>query len=258
MGIGTTTPQYKLDVNGDINIANNNVLRFGGNQYLYASSTPDGSVILGINAGQNLIDAYDYGWGNTFIGNEAGKNMITGSGNIFLGKNSGYSGINANGNIFIGNSSGYYTEGGSNIFIGPYAGVNNINGTYNTFIGYTAGQNNTGSSNIFIGPWAGMNETGSNKLIITNNIIPSTSSLIYGEFDNNILSFNAKVGIGTSTPATELEVHGAATSTVSVISEGGSNKGGRIILEDSDGAGCSEIYILDGVISSASVACPTN
>ncbi|OIO06983.1 hypothetical protein COX67_05355 [Candidatus Falkowbacteria bacterium CG_4_10_14_0_2_um_filter_36_22] len=72
------------------------------------------------------------------------------------------------------------------------------------------------------------------------------------------INSSGNVGIGTSTPATELEVHGAATSTVSVMSEGGALKGGRIILEDSDGAGCTEIYTLDGVITSAIVACPAN
>ena len=35
-----------------------------------------------------------------------------------------------------------------------------------------------------------------------------------------------------------------------------SGKGGRLILEDSDGAGCSELYALNGTLTTATVTCP--
>ena len=47
MGVGTPTPGYKLDVNGDINIAAANAIRFGGTQVCTSSgctSTSDGRL----------------------------------------------------------------------------------------------------------------------------------------------------------------------------------------------------------------------
>ena len=42
---------------------------------------------------------------------------------------------------------------------------------------------------------AGQNETGSNKLYISNS---ATDTLIYGEFDNDFVTINGKLGIGTT------------------------------------------------------------
>ena len=84
-----------------------------------------------------------------------------------------------------------------------------------------------------------------------SSLIVDTDTLYVDAGANN-------VGVGTSTPANQLEIHAATgTTTVSVIAEAAST-GGRIILEDSDGAGCSEIYVLDGVITSAIITCPAN
>jgi len=48
----------------------------------------------------------------------------------------------------------------------------------------------------------------------------------------------------------------AASSTIYLYSKA-AGKGGSIILEDIDGAGCTEIYTLNGAISGANVTCPT-
>jgi hypothetical protein len=85
---------------------------------------------------------------------------------------------------------------------------------FNTAIGYGAGYNNTtGIGNVFLGYYTGYNETGSNKLYIDNSA--TSSPLIYGEFDNDILAVNSTVGIGTVNPGALLDVtstsRGAAT-----------------------------------------------
>lgn len=73
---------------------------------------------------------------------------------------------------------------------------------------------------------------------------------------STVFILNEKVGIGTSTPAALLQVHNnTATSTVYVTS-GGATLGGRIIIEDTDGAGCTELSTLNGVGTFAIVACP--
>jgi hypothetical protein len=45
------------------------------------------------------------------------------------------------------------------------------------------------------------------------------------------------------------------TSTI-YVSSGAANKGGRIVLEDSDGSGCSVISMANGVLTEATVDCP--
>lgn len=80
-------------------------------------------------------------------------------------------------------------------------------------------------------------------------------------FDSTTLfvdSTNNRVGIGTTTPLTDLQVEAAnATSTLYVLnSSTTAATGGRIILEDTDGAGCSQITILNGTVISATVTCP--
>lgn len=65
-----------------------------------------------------------------------------------------------------------------------------------------------------------------------------------------------KIGVSTTTPRDLLHVEGTTASSTALITSGGAG-GGRLILEDSDGAGCSEIYILNGTIISATVTCPT-
>ena len=84
--------------------------------------------------------------------------------------------------------------GASNTFIGENALKNNRDGDNNTAIGYQAGAITSGTGNIFLGANAGNMvdfENASNKLIIANS--NTTTPLIYGELDNNILKINGKL-----------------------------------------------------------------
>lgn len=64
------------------------------------------------------------------------------------------------------------------------------------------------------------------------------------------------VGVGTTSPATLLDVYNATATSSTYIYSGGAGLGGRLILEDTDGAGCTEVTALNGVLSAAIVACP--
>jgi hypothetical protein len=64
--------------------------------------------------------------------------------------------------------------------IGEGAGYSNVDGTGNVFLGYRAGYS----------------ESGSDKLYIENTTANSTEALIYGDFSNDQLRFNANVGVG--------------------------------------------------------------
>ena len=120
---------------------------------------------------------------------------------------------NNNSNLILGESSGAAITGGSrNVLLGNYAGLGLVNGTDNTLVGvgagnitsgsgnvalgYNAGQSSTGDNNVLLGKEAGFNAgTKSHTLWIENAVGDSTQALIYGEFDNDKLIFNAHTDI---------------------------------------------------------------
>jgi hypothetical protein len=177
------------------------------------------SVIIGEYAGEN--DDYTNNK-NVFVGYDAGNANTTGRNNVFNGYEAGEKNIDGFENIAIGyislqnntsgdqntavgaatltNNTGNYntalghaalflnTSGNNNTTIGRYSMFNNLIGSNNTSLGYGAGESATGSGNIFLGYQSGQNETGNNKLYIDNS--NSNMPLIYGEFDNNIVTIN--------------------------------------------------------------------
>jgi hypothetical protein len=225
------------------NLGNYNVLI--GNNAGQATTTGEKNVILGSDAGyDNTTGTY-----NTFIGNLTGSSNVTGGYNLYAGSEAGYAStagehnvylgniagttatgsyntivgnaagkvITANFNTMVGHMAGYATASGKgNAFFGHESGHDNISGEYNTIIGPAAGYTNTtGSNNVFIGHWAGYNETGSDKLYIDNFGSNSTGALIYGDFYNDYLRFNAYVGINSApTTSYRLYVTGSAYATI--------------------------------------------
>ncbi|MCB9317023.1 MAG: tail fiber domain-containing protein [Lewinellaceae bacterium] len=183
------------------------------------------SVFMGEGAGANddLTDNK-----NVFIGFNAGASNTTGVQNNAVGygalsaQTSGASANNAIGyqamfrhatgnfNCAFGNQSMYFnTTGTKNTAIGAGSLYQNQSGSNNVAVGLNAGFTSLGSGNVFLGYTAGYFEKGSNKLYIDNS--DSTSPLIYGEFDNGILSFNANIGIGTNSPDRPLTIKGTGT-----------------------------------------------
>ncbi|MCH7658195.1 MAG: tail fiber domain-containing protein [Bacteroidetes bacterium] len=112
--------------------------------------------------------------------------------------------------IFLGAEAGYSnTSGDNNSFLGNLSGYSNTTGGYNSYVGRLAGfTNSIGDSCVFIGNAAGYWETGSDKLYIENSDAGSASALIYGDFNANILQFNANIGInGTPNAFYSLQVN---------------------------------------------------
>jgi hypothetical protein len=157
-------------------------------------------------AGRYSGNSNTTGYSNTFLGQGSGNHNTTGNYNTFIGASSGNTNTTGNDNTFLGYQAGVSTTiGNYNILLGYRAGYSNTSGSNNTFIGNNAGYSNTtGQGNLFLGYNAGYNETGSNKLYIDNS--NTSSPLIYGEFDNNIVTINGKLGIGTKTPAYSMEL----------------------------------------------------
>lgn len=165
------------------------------------------NVVIGYtakSAGSNSIEgltAVGSGAGNsgntqsTHIGYQAGVNN-SGTHTTNLGAYAGGYGTK-NSSVAIGRGANSNAGGSQSVAIGRDA----IAGTDTVTVGYDAGSNSTDS--VFIGYQAGNQETNNNRLYIENS--NSTTPLIYGEFDNDILKVN-----GTLEP------------TKGVVNEGGS------------------------------------
>jgi hypothetical protein len=148
------------------------------------NTSGDHNTFMGNQAGYNTTTSH-----NTFIGSKSGYTNTTGYFNTLLGFQSGYKNTSGYQNVFIGKDTGYEnTTGNYNTFIGIGAGGYNTTGNHNSYLGSYSGENATGSYNVFLGSLAGIDEGGSNKLYIENS--SSSSPLIYGEFDNDLIKIN--------------------------------------------------------------------
>ncbi|MCB0837986.1 MAG: hypothetical protein KDD99_15040, partial [Bacteroidetes bacterium] len=145
-------------------------------------------------AGSEALRYNTTGTGNTAFGYKALFNNTGGVFNIAVGATSLYQLTNGGANIALGSNAGYNTSSGnSNIFIGDYSGRGDSLQTRhnNIMLGYQSGYHNSGSNNVFVGSYSGYNESGNQRLYIENSNADSANALIYGQFDNDFLRFNA-------------------------------------------------------------------
>ena len=199
----------------------------------------DGTENKNVALGISTLVSNTSGGGNHAIGYHSLNSNTTGSGNFAVGIGALQTNTDGNNNIALGNEAMETLEDGSNnIALGVAAMFNNYSGNGNVMLGYQTGyQNSSGSNNIFLGYQAGYNETGNNKLYIDNS--NTTSPLVYGDFDTNILGLMGNVGIGTQNPAAALHIEGDNNDSTSVLispqetSSGGISK--IILSEDHDG-----------------------
>jgi hypothetical protein len=131
VGIGTSTPAYKLDINGDLNLSTGSKFRVGGTQ-----------VLVNDEAGLNV-----------FVGSNAGSHNSTGVENTAVGSGALFANTSGQGNTVSGfNALTFNTTGDYNTAFGSSALQENISGTSNTAIGLEAlASNTTGNYNTAIG-----------------------------------------------------------------------------------------------------------
>ena len=235
-GEDITSGRYNLFL-GYYSGANNKVgLRntFIGHHSGYRNTDGDDNIFIGDSAGFTNVNSSDnifignlagfnteaddpvFGSENVFIGSRAGFKNLEGYDNVFIGNKSGEDNLNGRGNVFIGGFSGNSNKGRDNAIIGGAALWKNETGNRNTALGaYSGNSNISGTGNIFIGYESGYNELNSNRLYIENS--NSNTPLIYGEFDNDIVTINGRLGVGTSSPQANLHILGDATSGTLMI-----------------------------------------
>ncbi|MEI2738784.1 MAG: hypothetical protein V9F01_08365 [Chitinophagaceae bacterium] len=206
IGIGTTTPVFKLDVrNGSINT--DSVYRIGAITVLAVPGT--GNLFIGRDAG--MINTSSY---NTFSGELAGSSNTTGNSNSFFGQAAGYTNSSGDHNSFFGRATGFgNTTGSSNSFFGRSAAYANTSGNYNTAIGNASLTTNTiGTLNTALGYNANVNTDAlTNATVVGANArVDCDNCLVLGSVSGiNGATSGVNVGIGTNSPQTRLHISGS-------------------------------------------------
>jgi len=118
-----------------------------------------------------------------------------GESNVAMGSGSLKYNTEGVGNVAVGYQNLYFnTTGYHNTAMGTESLFSNTEGESNVAMGYRSGYSNTeGGNNIFIGDSAGYNATGSYKLYIDES--PTAAPLIYGDFENNLLTINGDMTV---------------------------------------------------------------
>ncbi|MCP4549640.1 MAG: hypothetical protein GY835_24560 [bacterium] len=155
-----------------------------------------------------LAGAFNTGAENTFIGHNCGDTNTSGAYNLFLGENCATAHLTGSYNVIAGRSAAAALQSGSNnVVMGAGAA-----GTGTTFAGC-----------VVIGRSAGNANNTDNRLYIDNS--STASPLIYGEFDNNIITINGDL------------------STTGRLYGGGATVTAAGPTNDVDVSGCNVVYI---------------
>lgn len=225
LGIGLTNPQFRLDVQDNINVntptiydgyrilgqrfltmpggvgGRNTFVGISGNTTLLAPASDN--TYVGFNVGANstgtsnrsTMTGSQSGFnnqasGSTFYGYGSGQANLLGDFNTFVGTFSGAATTNGSNNAFLGFRSGFINVlGSSNVFVGPNSGPANLNGNSNVFLGRNSGLGNVdGSNNIAIGELSG-----ATLVNTTRNILVGFSADITAGVTNGTAIGNAAV-----------------------------------------------------------------
>ena len=156
-------------------------------------------------SGTSLIatEGYDYTnygrlsgismWGVTY-GDSAGAGG--GTHNTMIGQWAGKQN-SSNFNVYVGYYSGYgnSSSGTCNVAVGNETNWDGY-GSYNTMLGYKSGRQSNASNSVYLGSNVGYYNTRSHTLMIDNS--STTTPLIYGEFDNDMLRINGAMEINST------------------------------------------------------------
>lgn len=251
VGIGTTNPGFRVDVDGgDINIINlADGYRIDG-EYVLTCNNDASSIYVGINAGTAITagaanafvgfeagGATTSGGANTFIGNGAANLNETGSSNVAVGTLANGSGTTGDENVAVGVFAGFSTDGGNgNVSVGTSAGFDITTGEFNVSVGQNAGDvNETGNNNVFIGHNArpSTNNFTNSGAIGANAFVGASNSIVIGSINgqNGWIGASAQIGIGTTIPSASLHVDGTFRYRVN----GANPTNGYILTTDGSG-----------------------
>jgi len=194
LGIGTTSPSQKLDVNGTVELNNLTVGGAQGSDGQLLTSTGSGvawedapaggptfktfgtaSLMIG-SSSTGTINAADY---NTAVSTTSFAALTTGDFNVAFGEQSLDALTTGGGNTALGVSTlGALTTANNNTAVGISALTSNTDGTVNTAVGSDAmAANTTGSYNVAVGSLAlDANTTGGENTAIGYTALSSNTT----------------------------------------------------------------------------------
>lgn len=150
VGIAQASPQFTLDIAGDVNVSIGQAYRYAGTPIIQAN--PDlFNYFLGGGGNSTTTGHYNLTLGaRTFLSN------TTGDGNIALGTFTLQQNTTGSYNVAVGSSALMYnTTGWGNTALGNQGLQHNVNGFANTSVGFAAFANNTaGFVNTSIGAYS--------------------------------------------------------------------------------------------------------
>ncbi|WCO02450.1 tail fiber domain-containing protein [Psychroserpens ponticola] len=253
VGINTTSPNASLDIRSSNAAAPNNtdgilIPKIDDYPSVNPTSVQDGMLVYVTGSG-SVVKGFYY-WNNmttTWVSIAAnsiekindlidGKSDNDGTDNgssIFLGINSGVNDDETNNyNAGFGISAlTDNTSGSNNSAFGNRALRMNTTGSRNVGLGSRSGWNSNGSNNVFIGYESGFSELNSNRLYIENS--SSTSPLVYGEFDNDLLRVNGDLEIvKTTNSSLKVKTNDGNSSSLSLVE--GADYGFEFLYTGSD------------------------
>jgi uncharacterized protein (TIGR02145 family) len=150
------------------------------------------NVAVGMNALRNSVSNM-----NVAIGGEALQSLTIGGRNTGVGEHVMRSLVNGSSNTAMGYASmiDATSDASNNVAFGTGTGEH-MTGQGNVFVGFYSGQTNIGNHNVFIGNlsgWGANWQNASNRLIIHNGTNNNDLPLIYGEFDNSLVTINGSL-----------------------------------------------------------------
>ncbi len=171
------------------------------------SGSPVGDTAVGSLTLTQITSGSD----NVAVGEQALAHTQTGSFNTAVGHNAMLDNISGSGNVAIGASaSGGNSTGSNNVAIGEEALLAVQAGGSNVSIGGVSGASTTGSSNTLVGAMSDIPAGVSFATAIGYNAIASLDhSLVLGGTGAQAVN----VGIGTSSPRSQLEIDGTSGSS---------------------------------------------
>jgi trimeric autotransporter adhesin len=214
VGIGTTSPSYALDVNGNVNLPNSTasvgVLKLNGGTFL-ANFGDTTNAFLGLNAGSSGVS----GSGDIGIGNLALRSLSSGSNNIAIGSSALNAVTTAANNVAIGQLALSANTTANLVAIGRQAMSGNTTGGSNIAIGYQSMLVATTSNfNIGIGELtlANLQQTGSTADIA---IGPSAGNALTTGTSNNLIGYQTGLSLTTGSNNTMIGVGAGKFATSS-------------------------------------------